>query len=911
MSAVSLTDEEVEQELDALEERSFLMYMASKWDEKKALRNLKKLQGSSGWGANAGKAWRWVVGIMENYKANVEIQTRGSDVIRRCAWILDEEERLELAGGAASRAVASAMNVAPQNLELQRTGCAAVSAMAMKNPRACGILVDTLLASVLNALKRFTDVREVRIEGCRAVRYLCEAREKRVLERLVDLGALDALKRAIGVASVTPETVNQACTAIELIAARVGSDPLRKAGIAPVAMSTTLQLGARGENFAVAQCLSVASLCLEENDEAEAISALLCVSAESLEDKVISLSFLRLFDVVLTLWPPESTEEQTLRGLGSARSVISAAALNAPDDEGFDKLDYSNDDDDVFLSSAVRSRLSNLLIHAVRIHQSDAPIMDIACENIASICRKWKSRNLVNLASRAAPLISSGVENHLEHTSLAESGCRALWALCGTVAGQREVVKSGATSTVAKIARMYSRQPRTLTAALFAAARLGCDRASRRVLVSEKVEEAAELALEYYQLNSEIVSAAMTCLEILLAESEIVRSKAQSRGLMLTVLKAFDEWIDVKSVVHSCLGVLRVMTISGQGQKPNLSGMALENRIFRAMNAFTTSRSIQLRGCLAIANVSSCDPEMKLHFVATGVADHILDSLSTWVSDENLVYAALCALCSLSTRINLAAEIGRKPAEVGDVICKVFDFHPFSTSVVALCCRAVANLCRGSAEIREVFNNHSCSENVLLAMEEYPADLDVQTDAISAMCLLAGGAEENRTQFGERGVNLVLLAMRSHDSAAVQRYGIAALSVLAEDEHLASVCVSAGAPALMASAVKRYPQDGTLVRYSLSLFELLKASPHESDEDASCDSDPGEAKRWKPGTTKLTDLKPLEGAYNVPTYLKNVLARTGMLPGVLEKDYEQAPAHLHAVDIENLETHEHGGPGAN
>lgn len=165
MSAVSLTDEEVEQELDALEERSFLMYMASKWDEKKALRNLKKLQGSSGWGANAGKAWRWVVGIMENYKANVEIQTRGSDVIRRCAWILDEEERLELAGGAASRAVASAMNVAPQNLELQRTGCAAVSAMAMKNTRACGKLPHGPHGTLDNMLRSRESAQRYRSSG--------------------------------------------------------------------------------------------------------------------------------------------------------------------------------------------------------------------------------------------------------------------------------------------------------------------------------------------------------------------------------------------------------------------------------------------------------------------------------------------------------------------------------------------------------------------------------------------------------------------------------------------------------------------------------------------------------------------------------------------------------------------------
>lgn len=133
---VALTEAQVEEELRALEEREMFMFLSGKWDEVSALAALGQLQSSTAWGAKVHSVWRWVVGVMERFRTNVNMETRGCEVLRRCAWIMEDNERLEMAQGAAPRAIGAAMGAHSKSAELHRAACSATAAMARKSPEA-------------------------------------------------------------------------------------------------------------------------------------------------------------------------------------------------------------------------------------------------------------------------------------------------------------------------------------------------------------------------------------------------------------------------------------------------------------------------------------------------------------------------------------------------------------------------------------------------------------------------------------------------------------------------------------------------------------------------------------------------------------------------------------------------------
>jgi len=70
-----LTDSDVEEEMEAMQQKELFKYMTSSVEEQKAIESLESLQKSAGWGKEVRSLWPWIVGVMARFCSNERVQS--------------------------------------------------------------------------------------------------------------------------------------------------------------------------------------------------------------------------------------------------------------------------------------------------------------------------------------------------------------------------------------------------------------------------------------------------------------------------------------------------------------------------------------------------------------------------------------------------------------------------------------------------------------------------------------------------------------------------------------------------------------------------------------------------------------------------------------------------------------------
>ena len=137
-------------------------------------------------------------------------------------------------------------------------------------------------------------------------------------------------------------------------------------------------------------------------------------------------------------------------------------------------------------------------------------------------------------------------------------------------------------------------------------------------------------------------------------------------------------------------------------------------------------------------------------------------------------------------------------------------------------CRALRNLACDAPANRTAIAAAGGVECVTAAMRTHADAADMQEDGCLALGNLARNHPANQTAIAAAGgIECVIAAMRTHaDSEKVQQKGCFVFSFLVD--HQKAAVAASGAPALVASAARRFGPNANVQKYAREVAHVVK-----------------------------------------------------------------------------------------
>lgn len=205
------------------------------------------------------------------------------------------------------------------------------------------------------------------------------------------------------------------------------------------------------------------------------------------------------------------------------------------------------------------------------------------------------------------------------------------------------------------------------------------------------------------------------------------------------------------------------------------------SRIVAAMNAHINRVTLQIRGCLAIANLASHHSPLKQKILESGAGHAIVISMVMHPSDPELQEKALRALRNLSANCD---ENRIEITNIGgiDAIISAMQVHRDASGVQEAGAWTLSNLA-GNADSRILIGDCGGVDVTIRAMWVHSDKASVQEWCCRALFTLSLEHHNRAMVLDVGGISAVVNAMQAHnDSPAIQEMGSAVLFNLASDQ---------------------------------------------------------------------------------------------------------------------------------
>lgn len=203
--------------------------------------------------------------------------------------------------------------------------------------------------------------------------------------------------------------------------------------------------------------------------------------------------------------------------------------------------------------------------------------------------------------------------------------------------------------------------------------------------------------------------------------------------------------------------------------------------IVASMNAHINRATVQIRGCLAIANLASHHSPLKQKILESGAGHAIVISMVMHPIDPELQEKALRALRNLSANCD---ENRIEITNIGgiDAIISAMQVHRDASGVQEAGAWTLSNLA-GNADSRVLIGDCGGVDVTIRAMWVHSDKVSVQEWCCRALFTLSLEQHNRAMILDVGGISAIVNAMQAHnDSPAIQEMGCAVLFNLASDQ---------------------------------------------------------------------------------------------------------------------------------